>query len=641
MKMQRIRWFELRIFGYCFAVLAIYAIPALGQPVPGALTTDWTNIGTANWNDSANWSAGVPNVINEDFGVINNGGTAQVNSVVAVQPGGVSLGTAGGETGTLDILSGGSLTVVDDAMTFPSDGSVRIGQGGTGHLFVRPGGTLNSLSLMLGIGSVDSTLTLGGTAAGTAMVMTGSATLGRTTRVIGQSVNFSATGPLVLQPTSVLIPEIRAGTHSALKTTGAATIAGTLRPEFVGIVPTPTGRWNIVDAAMINGSMTIDASAAPPLPPSQIYALYRATGGNGTQLQLGVEQLLTLRVDWDSKSVSIVNSGTSAIALDSYSILSGLGGLNPAQGVWTSLADQSVAGWQEANPRNVALSEINPTGSLSINGGTNRALGTPFTPVIPAQFGDSPEDIVFRYTKPTGETLNGYVEYVGLRDTNDFRLTIDPATGQGQLRNDGGISLALEGYSIFSDSGALLTGWNSLDDQNVDGSGTWQEALPTTTTISELNPTASTTIAPNAGYALGALWNTGGAQDLRLVYQLANEDSTRTGTVIFGALPPISGTGIQGDFNSSGGVENADLTLLLNNWAKAVPPTPAGWTGSPITAPAVDNDELTALLNNWGKVAGFGSQSVAVPEPSTLASFAAAVASLVACRRLRTHVRAH
>lgn len=78
--------------------------------------------------------------------------------------------------------------------------------------------------------------------------------------------------------------------------------------------------------------------------------------------------------------------------------------------------------------------------------------------------------------------------------------------------------------------------------------------------------------------------------------------------------------GIDGDFNNNGAVENADLTLLLNNWAATVPPTPAGWVGGPLTAPAVDNDELTALLNNWGATAGSGAGSdfngSAVPEPA-------------------------
>jgi T5SS/PEP-CTERM-associated repeat protein len=74
---------------------------------------------------------------------------------------------------------------------------------------------------------------------------------------------------------------------------------------------------------------------------------------------------------------------------------------------------------------------------------------------------------------------------------------------------------------------------------------------------------------------------------------------------------------IPGDFSANGAVENADLTLLLNNWSKSVPPTPSGWIGQPITAPAVDNDELTVLLNNWGKSIGTGA-GVGVPEPALI-----------------------
>lgn len=76
--------------------------------------------------------------------------------------------------------------------------------------------------------------------------------------------------------------------------------------------------------------------------------------------------------------------------------------------------------------------------------------------------------------------------------------------------------------------------------------------------------------------------------------------------------------GVPGDYNKNGKVENADLTLLLNNWAATVPPTPAGWIGTPLTAPAVDNDELTALLNNWGTTASNVGNAIATPEPGSV-----------------------
>lgn len=93
-------------------------------------------------------------------------------------------------------------------------------------------------------------------------------------------------------------------------------------------------------------------------------------------------------------------------------------------------------------------------------------------------------------------------------------------------------------------------------------------------------------------------------------------DNLVVATTFAEALAGTNMGGLPGDYNNSGTVENADLTLLLNNWAASVPPTPAGWSGAPLTAPAVDNDELTALLNNWGTSIGTGSvASEVVPEP--------------------------
>lgn len=94
--------------------------------------------------------------------------------------------------------------------------------------------------------------------------------------------------------------------------------------------------------------------------------------------------------------------------------------------------------------------------------------------------------------------------------------------------------------------------------------------------------------------------------------------------------------GILGDFSGNGSVENADLTLLLNNWAGPASPVPAGWIGTPQpTAPAIDNDELTALLNNWGNSSGGGSYtSGAVPEPSSIVlCLSAAIGLLVSIGR--------
>ncbi|QDV75926.1 hypothetical protein [Botrimarina mediterranea] len=87
------------------------------------------------------------------------------------------------------------------------------------------------------------------------------------------------------------------------------------------------------------------------------------------------------------------------------------------------------------------------------------------------------------------------------------------------------------------------------------------------------------------------------------------EEGLNTGAVDLGSGPdPLAG-----DFDGSGAVGDGDLTLLLSNWGAAVPPVPAGWTGTQPTAPGVGDDELTGLLSTWGQSS---SSAVAVPEPT-------------------------
>ena len=138
---------------------------AWAQPGPSPAVATWTLAGpaTGNWNVPANWSsASVPDVTMFDANAVSNGGIAIINTAISQQPGSVvfGLGAVANETGTLEIQSGGSLTVVDDGPQFPADGSVRVGQyvgqgfnagtatpnanNSTGTLRILPGGTLNS-----------------------------------------------------------------------------------------------------------------------------------------------------------------------------------------------------------------------------------------------------------------------------------------------------------------------------------------------------------------------------------------------------------------------------------------------------------------------------------------------------------------
>ncbi len=215
---------------------AQYTVPPAAN---ASYTTIW-NVPSGNWTTASNWIAGVggaggvPDVASQDFALINNAGTSLVNSVVAPQAGGVILGELAANSGTLDIQSGGVLTVSDQRPTFTADGSVEVGRAGTGTFFVRRGGTLNAASIALG-GQLGSTMTLGGTTgSGNATVsLTGAATLGRTTRVIGPNVVFNS-GSITLQGTSIFIPEFTGATHSTLKASGNVAVGGTLQVDLNG-----------------------------------------------------------------------------------------------------------------------------------------------------------------------------------------------------------------------------------------------------------------------------------------------------------------------------------------------------------------------------------------------------------------------
>ena len=609
--------------------------PAIAQPpVPGAATTDWNNAtvpGTAvtnNWTTGGNWTAGVPDVGVLDFGVINNGGVAYVNSAVSPQAGGVSLGTNAGQSGTLDVLSGGSLTVVDDGPTFPADGSVRIGQAGTGNLFVRPGGTLNSVSIMLGAANA-STLTLGGTAPGAATVSTGLATLGRTMRVIGPNVNFSATGGIAFQSTSVFIPEITGGTHSPLKTSGNAGLGGTLQVDFNGVTPTGGSFWNLLDAASISGAFTaILPDPAVPLGLGQVLAVRTVNGGtNGKLGQLVLNQLPVLSINRNTGAVSITNPGSSGIALDGYTVQSTNGAL--VQANWQSLATHPAvagAGWAEANPTANRLSELRSGGSSTLAGSGSWGLGNVFHEPTPTQFGQNLEDVVFQYNDPAAQaTVNGVVNYTGGTGINNLVLFADPATGNVKVRNTSPFTVAIDGYTIASPAGSLNSNpalWTSLQD-SVGNS--WFEANLADTRVSELQSSGLTTLNLNGGttFDLGGLFKTAGAKDLAFQFVLSGNSAPNTGVVVYEAAPTV--TGVAGDYNKNGVVDAADYTIWRDHLSQTFQLDNEGG----ISTGTVDAADYTFWKSRFGATSGSGSGSGslvggsagAVPEPTAWALF--------------------
>jgi hypothetical protein len=477
------------------------------------------------------------------------------------------------------------------------------------------GGTLNGASLTSG-GANNSSITLdGSTAAMAALNITGTASLGRTTTIIGPNVNFNVTGNLALTNTSTLIADIRHATnHSAIKTEGTASVNGILRPVFTGVTPALGNRWTLIDAAgNINGNFSSIDVAGIPLVPGGAYRATSATSGARNLLQLAVAEVLTLRVNRDTGAVSIDNIGPTAKTIDGYSILSPHGSLT---GTWNSLQDQGGTGFVEAGPTANALSELNPNappgGALTLTTGQTRTLGTPYAKTFPA-FGVNPDDLVFEYSGPNGQTITGQVLYSGTKVQNNLTLTVDPATGQAALKNDSPFTINVDGYSVYSDSGSLTPAtWNSLDDQNVAG---WEQAppAPNANALAELKADGALTLQPNTGFSLGQLFKTTGAtQDLRLEFLQAGMDNPSIGAVVYGpfTVPPQPGVGVTGDFNNNGTVDAADYVLWRNGGPLQNDPT-AG----------VQPEDYNTWRANFGRTAAGASAlgASAVPEPTSVA----------------------
>jgi hypothetical protein len=592
----------------------------------------WSGPNNGDWNTSANWTNGAPpNVAFNEAGAINNSTTAILSAAATTNAAGVKLGQAAANVGGLRIVNGGSL--VNEAVSGGETGALAIGVSGQGNLTIEGGGSLGGTSLSLG-GVAGSSITLGDNSGLTAaLTTTGDATLARTTTVHGKFVNFSAGGNLTLNSASMLIAEINdAAAHSPLKSAGTATLGGGFKPTFIGVTPNAGNSWNIVDAASITGGFaTVDLSTAPTLAAGRSYQLVQANGGtNGKLLKLSIEEILTLQVNRSTGAVSISNIGTTSKSLDGYSILSSHGSLNTA--TWNSLQDQSVPGWVEAAPTATELSELNPTGSSTINAINSLALGTPYAAQFPA-FGIDPDDVSFEYSAPDGRTLQGSVVYSGTKVNNNLIVNVNPSTGQAQLKNDSPFTIQIDGYAVYSQSGSLQPAngkWFSLNDRGVTG---WEEASPAATAVSELAQNATLTLTPGSGYDLGELYKSvGGTQDLRVEFLQLGQDLPSNGIVVYGPFGSVSSPGLAGDYNNNGVVDAGDYVL----WRKK------NGTSGPLSNDPIGGTIGQAQYNQWrahfgqtlGSGTALGSGSASVPEPS--ACLLAICACLIACCGTRT-----
>ena len=119
-------------------------------------------------------------------------------------------------------------------------------------------------------------------------------------------------------------------------------------------------------------------------PDGQAIVSEYATGGlnyleQKENISYGIGQLddfqpgLTLTADPTTGQVGFQNYSLETISLQSYAIHSQLGNLNPL--AWHSLSDQGIAAWEEANPTDFLLTELNLSHSISLIPGQVYTLG--------------------------------------------------------------------------------------------------------------------------------------------------------------------------------------------------------------------------------------------------------------------------
>jgi PEP-CTERM motif len=321
-------------------------------------------------------------------------------------------------------------------------------------------------------------------------------------------------------------------------------------------------------------------------------------------------------------------SSTSDIMLDGSTVLPPIA-ISPDTGDVT-LANVTTGEMLDRGPSSAPFAE--PVSVPITPFGGNRMLEVTLSQLVQ----DSGTDAVVYLGLLTGlDAGDTYSFKFRAFDPTDGRSPSIPPNATYAVTSDVG---GLDGFAVPLQTFLLGTGW--LDTVlDVDGDAITQVNPDVIFDPATSNDGLADAVRLEADFFYQSLTAAAGASekfyidDLEISVTSDNPDAAihlPNGTVVM--VNETQTCTLAGDFDCSGGVENGDLTLLLNNWAQPASPVPAGWTGVPQpTDPAIDNDELTALLNGWGQTVGTGSSSV--PEPGSVALVVVGLAGLWLGRR--------
>ena len=166
-----------------------------------------------------------------------------------------------------------------------------------------------------------------------------------------------------------------------------------------------------------------------------------------------------LRVNKSTGRMEIVNGETVAIDFDGYVIGSLTGDLNSTS--WSSLEDQAVTGWEEANSSATLLTELNLISSSVLAAGGKLDLGLAYDGGVSGL-----EILTFDFRETAFRNLNTVVEYIisgdmdgdGDVDADDVPLFIQALVDRAAYDANG-----------FTNSSGFLVDADAAGDVNDNG----------------------------------------------------------------------------------------------------------------------------------------------------------------------------
>ncbi len=454
------------------------------------LPNTWQNTGTSSWSTNSNWllESGTQAVPSNEFGeyaLLNNGGTANVTSVVSEMPYAVFLGQAVEQSATLNI-AGGTLSIHSDGLdagsfTPGSVGMLVVGLAGSGSVNVSAG-TLNlEKGLVVGAGG-------------------------------GEGGQFSMTGGTVNLTDGEfdLAGNVGNGRGTFNMSGGQFNISGTDQDWDIGGIGGGIGTANLSGTAEFNSG-------------DIFVGLESGDSGNGTGI-LNVSNNAVVNVN----NLIVSNSLNTVLSLQNSARINVTNDATISRRLRTTgtSVNMTVANnlqFTASGSLNPVISNasshsvINVTGGVALGGtldlefdGVTPSIGDTWTLVTGAQ------SVGGKFDNVTGPKLQKGVRFGVQTTTSDVAVTVETAltlkvntvAGSSSIVDFiGGTEIA--SYVIKSKSGVLdVAGWNSMADASIPG---WEESSPREHVASELNLESSLVFTAGQSHGLGKLISNFGA----------------------------------------------------------------------------------------------------------------------------------